>query len=69
MQGLLVDLSKKAMISGNYKELDDTIRLKIPKYLYNGGAGKWIHCIHLVETLLCSSVFSFYRKSAAMVSD
>ena len=30
-QGLLVDLSKKAMITGNYKELDDAIRLKIPK--------------------------------------
>lgn len=30
-QGLLVDLSKKAMLTGNYKELDDAIRLKIPK--------------------------------------
>ena len=30
-QGLLVDLSKKAMITGNYKELDDAIRMKIPK--------------------------------------
>ena len=36
-QGLLVDLSKKAMITQNYKELDDTIRMKIPQYLYNGG--------------------------------
>ena len=32
-----MDLSKKAMISGNYKELDDAIRMKIPQYLYNGG--------------------------------
>ena len=31
-QGLLVDLSKKAMITGNYKELDDAIRMKIPKW-------------------------------------
>ncbi|XP_023347314.1 uncharacterized protein LOC111716125, partial [Eurytemora carolleeae] len=46
-QGLLVDLSKKAMITGNYKELDDAIRMKIPKYLYNNGKGKWIHCAHL----------------------
>ena len=30
-KGLLVDLSKKAMITGNYKELDDAIRMKIPK--------------------------------------
>lgn len=36
-QGLLVDLSKKAMITQNYKELDDAIRMKIPQYLYNGG--------------------------------
>lgn len=35
------------MITGNYKELDDAIRMKIPQYLYNGGAGKWIHCVHL----------------------
>ena len=25
------------MITQNYKELDDTIRMKIPQYLYNGG--------------------------------
>ena len=42
LQGLLVDLSKKAMISGNYKELDDAIRMKIPKYLYNGGKVRFI---------------------------
>ena len=39
-QGLLVDLSKKAMITQNYKELDDAIRMKIPQYLYNGGKVK-----------------------------
>ena len=56
-----MDLSKKAMITQNYKELDDAIRMKIPQYLYNGGKvrirkmcthvdlrvqGKWIHCVH-----------------------
>ena len=27
------------MISKNYKELDDTIRQRLPEYLYNGGKG------------------------------
>ena len=35
-----MDLSKKAMITQNYKELDDAIRMKIPQYLYNGGKVK-----------------------------
>ena len=37
-----MDLSKKAMISGNYKELDDAIRMKIPQYLYNGGKVRYM---------------------------
>ncbi|XP_023327676.1 uncharacterized protein LOC111700850, partial [Eurytemora carolleeae] len=45
--GLLYDLSKKAMLTKNYKELDDTIRQKVPPFLYNNGKGKWIHCAHL----------------------
>ena len=48
-----MDLSKKAMISQNYKELDDAIRMKIPQYLYNGGKvrGESSHCIELIFTL------------------
>ena len=45
--GLLFDLSKRAMITGNTAELDEAIRSKILPYLYNGGEGKWIHCAHL----------------------
>ena len=45
--GLLFDLSKRAMATGNTAELDEAIRSKIRPYLYNGGAGKWIHCAHL----------------------
>ena len=60
---MLYEMCKKAMISKNYKELDDTIRAKVPQYLYNGGkgnnaywasekidvlcAGEWIHCAHI----------------------
>ena len=45
--GLLFELSKRAMITGNTAELDEAIRSKIRPYLYNEGAGKWIHCAHL----------------------
>ena len=38
--GLLYDLSKKAMLTKNYKELDDAIRQKVPPFLYNNGKGK-----------------------------
>jgi hypothetical protein len=37
--GILYDLSKKAMLTKNYKELDDTIRQRLPPYLYNKGKG------------------------------
>ena len=33
-------MCKKAMISKNYKELDEAIKQKLPPYLYNGGKGK-----------------------------
>ena len=45
--GLLFDLSKRAMATGNTTELDEAIRSKIRPYLYNDGDGKWIHCAHL----------------------
>ncbi len=45
--GLLYDLSKRAMLTGNYSELDEAIRSKIRPYLYNNGDGQWIHCAHL----------------------
>jgi hypothetical protein len=45
--GLLFDLSKRAMLTGNYSELDEAIRSKIRPYLYNNGNGQWIHCAHL----------------------
>jgi hypothetical protein len=48
-----VDLSKKAMLTGNYKELDDAIRMKIPKYLYNGGKVK--------RNLVCFSMRRFVK--------
>ena len=44
---MLYEMCKKAMISKNYKELDEAIKQKLPPYLYNGGEGKWIHCAHL----------------------
>ena len=40
--GLLYELSKKAMLTKNYKELDDTIRQRIPPYTYNNGEGNSI---------------------------
>ena len=42
-----MELSKKAMITGNTTELDEAIRSKVRPYLYNRGDGKWIHCAHL----------------------
>lgn len=44
---MLFDLSKRAMLTGNYSELDEAIRSKIRPYLYNNGDGTWIHCAHL----------------------
>ena len=45
--GLFMELGKRAMLTNNTMELDEAIRSKIKPYLYNGGAGKWIHCAHL----------------------
>ena len=44
---VLYEMCKKAMISKNYKELDEAIKQKLPPYLYNGGEGEWIHCAHI----------------------
>ena len=44
---MLYEMCKKAMISKNYKELDEAIRQKLPPYLYNGGKGEWIHCAQI----------------------
>ena len=38
--GILYEMCKKAMISKNYKELDEAIKQKLPPYLYNGGQGQ-----------------------------
>ena len=38
--GILYEMCKKAMISKNYKELDEAIKQKLPPYLYNGGKGQ-----------------------------
>ena len=37
---MLYEMCKKAMISKNYKELDEAIKQKLPPYLYNGGKGE-----------------------------
>ena len=39
-------MCKKAMISKNYKELDEAIKQKLPPYLYNGGKGKMDALMH-----------------------
>ena len=44
---MLYEMCKKAMISKNYKELDEAIKQKLPPYLYNGGKGEWIHCAQI----------------------
>ena len=44
---MLYEMCKKAMISKNYKELDEAIKQKLPPYLYNGGQGEWIHCAQI----------------------
>ncbi|KAG7169642.1 Transient receptor potential cation channel subfamily V member 5-like [Homarus americanus] len=46
--GELVELMKKANKSKEYSELDETIRSKIPKYVYNGGDGKCLPIHRLV---------------------
>ena len=44
---MLYEMCKKAMISKNYKELDEAIKQKLPPYLYNGGQGEGIHCAQI----------------------
>ena len=45
--GILYEMCKKAMISKNYKELDEAIKQKLPPYLYNGGQGQYFKCFLL----------------------
>ena len=40
--GELVDLTKAAMKTRNYQELDDVIREKVTPYLYNNGEGRLV---------------------------
>ncbi|XP_069188418.1 transient receptor potential cation channel subfamily V member 5 [Procambarus clarkii] len=46
--GELVELMKKANKTKDFSELDETIRSKIPKYIYNGGEGKCLPIHQLV---------------------
>ncbi|XP_050701806.1 transient receptor potential cation channel subfamily V member 5-like [Eriocheir sinensis] len=46
--GELVELMKKANKAKEYGELDETIRSKIPKYVYGGGEGKCMPIHRLV---------------------
>ncbi|XP_068237254.1 transient receptor potential cation channel subfamily V member 5 [Palaemon carinicauda] len=46
--GELVDLMKKATKTKEYSELDETIKSKMPKYMYNAGEGKCMPIHHLV---------------------
>ena len=59
-------MCKKAMISKNYKELDEAIKQKLPPYLYNGGKGEWIHCAHIAcirnSIRAASKQFPFVRE-------
>ena len=63
---MLYEMCKKAMISKNYKELDEAIKQKLPPYLYNGGEGEWIHCAHIAcirnSIRAASKQFPFVRE-------
>ena len=63
---MLYEMCKKAMISKNYKELDEAIKQKLPPYLYNGGKGEWIHCAHIAcirnSIRAASKQFPFVRE-------
>ena len=47
--GELVELMKKANRTKNYKELDETIRDNLKRFLYNGGEGKIVHIREIVQ--------------------
>lgn len=48
--GILYEMCKKAMISKNYKELDEAIKQKLPPYLYNGGQGQHLRFKSLLKS-------------------
>ncbi|CAB4055433.1 TRPV5 [Lepeophtheirus salmonis] len=45
--GSLMEVSQRAMVKKDFKELDEVIRSKVTPYLYNGGNGKMVPVIHL----------------------
>ena len=47
--GELVELTRKAIRTKNYADVEARIRRDVPKYLYNGGEGKEIPIKQLVE--------------------
>ena len=40
--GSLIPITKRAMVKKDFKELDETLKAKLPEYLYNGGEGKMV---------------------------
>ena len=36
----MIPITKRAMVKKDYKELDETLKAKLPPYLYNEGEGK-----------------------------
>ena len=40
--GILVEMMKEALVTKNYKEIDDYIRNDVKKFLYNEGAGEQV---------------------------
>ena len=38
----MIPITKRAMVKKDYKELDETLKAKLPPYLYNGGEGKHV---------------------------
>lgn len=47
--GELVELMKKANRTKNYKELDETIKNELKRFLYNDGQGKIVHIRDIVQ--------------------
>ena len=38
----MIPITKRAMVKKDFKELDETLKAKLPEYLYNGGEGKMV---------------------------
>ncbi len=60
--GILYDLSKKAMLTKNYKELDDTIRQRLPPYLYNKGKGIFFAVTGIKPLQVNVSFFKYFTE-------